>query len=112
MLAHWLGWAPGGVGGVVDKMLSAFTLLAAPTFKWVFCATVAAWWWSSRALKLLPRLRRRPSSFFLIPPFAGLSFVMALVEITALLTIRKQQWLTRQVQVGNDGQIVRTGAGS
>jgi cellulose synthase/poly-beta-1,6-N-acetylglucosamine synthase-like glycosyltransferase len=117
---RWVWRRPYLAYTMLDKMVSAFTLLAAPTFmtlsiiehKWVFCATLAAWWWSSRALKLLPHLRRRPSSFFLIPPFVLLSFVMALVKITALLTIRKQRWLTRQVQVDNDGQIVRTGTGS
>jgi cellulose synthase/poly-beta-1,6-N-acetylglucosamine synthase-like glycosyltransferase len=105
---------------MLDKMVSAFTLLAAPTFmtlsiidgNWAFCLTLAAWWWFSRALKLLPHLRRRPSSFFLIPPFVLLSFGMALLKIGALLTIRKQRWLTRQVEVATDGQIVRTGATS
>lgn len=103
-----------------DKMISAFTLLAAPTFmilsivdrKWGFCIALAIWWWLSRALKLLPHLRRRPSSFFLIPPYVLLSFAMAVIKITALLTIRKQRWLTRQVAVNTDGQIVRTGAAS
>jgi hyaluronan synthase len=32
---------------------------------------------------------------------------MALIKIQALLTIRKQRWLTRQVAVEN-GEIVRT----
>jgi cellulose synthase/poly-beta-1,6-N-acetylglucosamine synthase-like glycosyltransferase len=103
---------------MMDKMISAFTLLAAPTFmvlsvidhKWAFCTALAAWWWFSRALKFLPHLRRRPSSFFLIPPFVLLSFAMAFVKIGALLTIRKQRWLTRQVQVSSDGEVVRTGA--
>jgi cellulose synthase/poly-beta-1,6-N-acetylglucosamine synthase-like glycosyltransferase len=105
---------------MADKMVSAFTLLAAPTFmtlsvlehKWLFCAALAAWWWFSRALKLLPHLRRRPSSFLLIPPYVLLSFAMAVVKIGALLTIRKQRWLTRQVEVGSDGLVVRTGAAS
>jgi cellulose synthase/poly-beta-1,6-N-acetylglucosamine synthase-like glycosyltransferase len=103
---------------MLDKMVSAFTLLAAPTFmiisifrqNWGFCLALVVWWWFSRALKLLPHLRRRPVSFFLIPPFVLLSFAMALIKIAALLTIRKQRWLTRQVQVDSTGQIVRTGA--
>src|SRR5437763_358203 len=77
---------------MIDKMVSAFTLLAAPTFmvlsilahKWLFCTALALWWWVSRSLKLLPHLRRRPSSFFLIPPFVLLSFAMAFVKIAAL----------------------------
>ena len=52
-------------------------------------------------------LRRRPSSFLYIPPFVLLTFVMAVVKIYALLTIRRQRWLTRQVAVV-DGAVVRT----
>ena len=102
---------------MLDKMISAFTLLAAPVFmvlgivnqKWGFVIALAIWWWVSRALKILPHLRRRPSSFFLVPPFVLLSFVMAVVKLCALLTIRKQRWLTREVQVVN-GEVVRTNA--
>ena len=115
---RWAWRRPYLVYTMIDKMISAFTLLAAPTFmtlsiinhKWAFCVALATWWWASRALKFLPHLRRRPSSFFLIPPFVLLSFVMALVKIAALLTIRKQRWLTRQVQVDQSGEVVRTGA--
>ena len=37
-----------------------------------------------------------------------LSFAMAVLKLLALLTIRQQRWLTRQVQVV-DGEVVRTG---
>jgi cellulose synthase/poly-beta-1,6-N-acetylglucosamine synthase-like glycosyltransferase len=101
---------------MIDKGISSFTLLAAPVFMvlaivrhdWVFVVLLAAWWWLSRAIKMLPHLRRRPLSFFLIPPFVLLSFAMAGVKITALCTVRKQRWLTRQVAVVN-GAVVRTG---
>jgi hypothetical protein len=36
-----------------------------------------------------------------------LSWFMALIKLQALLTIRKQKWLTRQVAVEN-GEVVRT----
>ena len=101
---------------MLDKMVSAFTLLAAPVFmtlgvihqNWTFVGALAAWWWFSRTLKLLPHLRRRPSSFWLVPAFVLLSFAMAVLKLLALLTIRQQRWLTRQVQVV-DGEVVRTG---
>jgi hypothetical protein len=57
---------------------------------------------------MLPHLRRRPLSLFLIPPFVLLSFLMAVVKLMALATVRRQRWLTRQVAVVN-GQVVRTG---
>jgi len=101
---------------MLDKAIGCFTLLASPVFMtlavirqdWFFVALLAAWWWFSRAVKMLPHLRRRPSSFFLIPPFVLLSFGMAAIRIVALATIRKQRWLTRQVAVV-DGAVVRTG---
>jgi cellulose synthase/poly-beta-1,6-N-acetylglucosamine synthase-like glycosyltransferase len=101
---------------MLDKAIGCFTLLASPVFMtlavirqdWFFVALLAAWWWISRAVKMLPHLRRRPSSFFLIPPFVLLSFGMAVIRIIGLATIRKQRWLTRQVAVV-DGAVVRTG---
>ena len=65
------------------------------------------WWQISRSAKLLPHLRQRPSSFFFILGYVVVSWVMALIKIYALLTIRKQRWLTRQVAV-EDGEVVRT----
>lgn len=115
-LERWAWRYPFLAYTMIDKMVSGFTLLAAPVFmvlaivsqKWAFVAALAAWWWVSRALKILPHLRRRPSSFWLVPPFVLLSFVMAIIKLTALLTIRRQRWLTRQVSVV-DGEVVRTG---
>jgi cellulose synthase/poly-beta-1,6-N-acetylglucosamine synthase-like glycosyltransferase len=103
---------------MVDKAISAFTLLVGPYFmissliggNYVFCIVLAAWWQISRSAKLLPHLRRRPSSFFLIPGYVVVSWLMALIKLQALLTIRRQQWLTRQVAVEH-GQVVRTSAG-
>jgi len=42
-----------------------------------------------------------------VPAFVGVTFVMAVVKICALVTIRRQRWLTRQVAVV-DGEVVRT----
>jgi len=100
---------------MLDKAVGSFTLLAAPAFMvlaivredWTFVFLLAAWWWISRSIKMLPHLRRRPLSFFLIPPFVLLSFGMAVLKLTALATVRKQRWLTRQVAVVN-GEVVRT----
>lgn len=114
-LERWAWRHPFLAYSMVDKMVGSFSLLVAPVFMtlaiiredWLFVLALACWWWISRAAKLLPHLRRRPSSFFLIPPFILLSFVMALVKLGALATIRRQRWLTRPVAV-IDGQVVRT----
>jgi hypothetical protein len=44
----------------------------------------------------------------LMPLFILVSFTMALVKIYALLTVRRQRWLTRDVAV-IDGELARTG---
>jgi hyaluronan synthase len=101
---------------MLDKAVSGFTLLLGPAFmtysllahNWVFAGVLALWWQISRSAKLLPHLRRRPSSFFLVPGYVVVSWLMALIKLQALVTIRRQRWLTRQVAVQN-GAVVRTG---
>jgi hyaluronan synthase len=100
---------------MIDKGLSAFTLLLGPivmtvalaTGNWMFAAVLLLWWQLSRSAKLLPHIRRRPSSFLFVLPYVVVSWVMAIIKIQALLTIRRQAWLTRQVAVEN-GAVVRT----
>ena len=100
---------------MVDKGISSFTLLLGPIFmvhsiiqqNWLFVGVLALWWQISRSAKLLPHLRRRPSSFFFIPGYVVVSWFMALIKLQALATIRAQRWLTRQVAVEN-GSVVRT----
>ena len=60
---------------------------------------------------MLPHFRRRPDNLRLLPAFIAISIFMAAVKIYALLTIRTQLWLTRDVGVV-DGAVQRTaGAG-
>jgi len=102
---------------MLDKAVSCFTLLVGPSYliyslvtqRWLFVGVLAIWWQISRSAKLLPHLRRQPSSFPLIPGYVLISWVMALIKIWALLTIRQQRWLTRDVAV-EAGEVVRTGA--
>ncbi|HYH29373.1 MAG TPA: glycosyltransferase [Pseudonocardia sp.] len=100
---------------MIDKGVSSFTLLLGPIFmivalatqNWVFAGVLALWWQISRSAKLLPHIRRKPSSFFLVPGYVAVSWVMALIKLQALCTIRRQRWLTREVAVEN-GEVVRT----
>jgi cellulose synthase/poly-beta-1,6-N-acetylglucosamine synthase-like glycosyltransferase len=104
---------------MIDKGVSSFTLLVGPvvmgialaTQNWMFAGVLLLWWQISRSAKLLPHIRRRPSSFFFILPYVVVSWFMALIKIQALLTIRTQAWLTRQVAV-EDGEVVRTTDGA
>lgn len=101
----------------VDKAVGGFTLMVSPVFmalaivhsNWQVVAVLAGWWWVSRAAKHLPHLHRRPSHFFLIPAFVVVSFMVAITKIYALVTVRRQRWLTRDVAVV-DGLLQRTGA--
>jgi hyaluronan synthase len=114
-LRRWAWRHPFLAYTMLDKAIGSFTLLVAPVFMvmaalrhdWVFVSLLAVWWWLSRSVKMLPHLRRRPLSFLLVPPFVLLSFAMAVVKLCALLTVRRQRWLTRPVAVV-DGQVVRT----
>jgi hyaluronan synthase len=103
-----------------DKALSGFTVLLGPIFlttaliaqEWFVAGILVAWWQISRAAKFLPHIVRRPSSFFFVLGYVVVSWIMALIKLRALMTIRQQKWGTRQVAVEN-GQIVRTeGAGA
>lgn len=100
---------------MLDKAMGGFTLFFSPTFmllgiadrNWFLVKCLFAWWWISRSIKVLPHLRRRPQDFFIMPGYVLMTFVMGTIKLAALLTIRKQRWLTRQVQV-QDGQVIRT----
>jgi hyaluronan synthase len=107
-LAYWM----------IDKALGGFTLLAAPVFMttalvqrhFLMAGILGAWWMFSRSAKLLFHLERRPSHLItMMPVYILISFVMSLVKLGALLTIRQQRWLTRDVQVSvKTHQVIRT----
>jgi len=97
-LAYWM----------IDKAVSSFTLLFSPAYlilslvehRYAVAGILGAWWMFSRSAKLLAHLERKPWHFVTMMPFFILvSFAMSLTKIVALLTIRQQRWLTRDVAV-------------
>ncbi|HVF14962.1 MAG TPA: glycosyltransferase, partial [Acidimicrobiales bacterium] len=102
---------------MLDKAIGSFTLLVSAGFMvwslvaghWAVAGILGAWWLVSRSVKMLPHLERRPRDIVLMPAFVVVSIAMAAVKMWALLTVRKQLWLTRDVAVV-DGEVVRTGA--
>src|SRR5882757_9159902 len=97
-LAYWM----------IDKAVSSFTLLFSPAYlilsliehRYAVAGILGAWWMFSRSAKLLAHLERKPWHFITMMPFFILvSFAMSLTKIVALLTIRQQRWLTRDVAV-------------
>jgi hypothetical protein len=51
-----------------------------------------------RGVKILPHLRRHPEDIFLLPVFVAINFLMALVKLYALVTIREQKWIREHYQ--------------
>ncbi|MDT7667843.1 MAG: hypothetical protein QOC74_626, partial [Pseudonocardiales bacterium] len=108
-LAYWM----------IDKAISSFTLLFSPAYlilslvehRYAIAGILGAWWMFSRSAKMLAHLERRPWHFFTMMPFFILvSFAMSLTKIFALLSIRKQRWLTRDVAISAKTKTVgRTG---
>lgn len=88
---------------LVDRIISNFTLLLSLSYffvslvlqLWIPAGVLVAWWLVSRVVKISPNLVRHPSNIRLIPVYIGMNFVMAIVRIYALLTLNRQDWLTR-----------------
>jgi hypothetical protein len=51
-----------------------------------------------RGIKILPHLRRHPEDIPLIPIFIAINFLMALIKLYALITIREQKWIRQHYQ--------------
>lgn len=115
---RWVWRHPFLAFSMIDKAISPFTLLVAPTVMvvaivlghWYVAGLLALWWIVSRSMKMLPHLGRKPHhAVTMMPFFIVMSFLMALVKIAALLTVRRQKWLTRDVAVSAKArQVVRT----
>ena len=113
--SKWVWHRPFLAFSMIDKAVSSFTLLFSAGFMvvalasqaWTVAGILGVWWLVSRSAKMLPHLERRPKDVLIMPAFILVSFAMAVVKIWALLTIRTQRWLTRDVAVV-DGEVVRT----
>lgn len=62
---------------------------------WEIVAIQAVWWHASRAVKILPHLRRRPESVWLLSVFIFASIMSAFIKVYSLATLNTQGWLTR-----------------
>lgn len=88
---------------LVDRIISNFTLLLSLSYflvslvfqLWLPAGVLVLWWLVSRGVRISPNLLRRPSNIRLIPVYVVTNFAMAIVRIYALLTLNRQDWLTR-----------------
>jgi cellulose synthase/poly-beta-1,6-N-acetylglucosamine synthase-like glycosyltransferase len=116
--SRWVWRRPFLAFWMLDKAVGGFTLLAAPTFMalalvnrhFTVAGVLAVWWMLSRSAKMLYHLERRPLHLVtMMPVYIGISFAMSAVKLAALLSIRRQRWLTRDVHVSaRQRQVVRT----
>jgi len=113
--AGWVFRHPYLAFTLIDKSISPFTSLIAPLFfviavvrgDLIVVGAMLVWWLVSRGFKNLPHLRERPIDILLVPMLILISFTLAVTRIRALLTIRTQRWLTRDVAVVG-GELMRT----
>jgi hyaluronan synthase len=87
-----------GLGYFIGALLHA---------QWAIAAVIGLWWLGSRTVKMLPHLRRRPGDLAIVPAFVVATFVIAFLNIWALVTVHHDKWLTRGVEV-RDGAVVHT----
>jgi hyaluronan synthase len=97
----WNGWVwkcPYLAFSMIDRFVSVFTLLLGPIFfsiailenQWGLAISILILWLVGRMIKIFPHLRRNPADLFLLPIYLGVSFLMALTRLYALVTIRDQ----------------------
>jgi cellulose synthase/poly-beta-1,6-N-acetylglucosamine synthase-like glycosyltransferase len=92
---------------MIDRFISTFTLFLGPIFlgfsiyyhQFTVTLAILALWMVGRGIKILPHLRRRPEDILLVPVFVAINFLMALVKLYALVTIREQKWIREHYQL-------------
>jgi hyaluronan synthase len=88
---------------MIDKFTQPFTLILGPVYfffslvwgHWMVALSLVVWWLVSRGIKLYPHLKRRPSDIAILPLYICATYFMAILKIYALMTIRRQGWITR-----------------
>ena len=97
----WNGWVwkcPFLAFCMIDRFISVFTLLLGPIFlsiaiienQWALAISIIILWLVGRTIKIFPHLTRNPIDLLILPVYLGVSFLMALTRLYALVTIRDQ----------------------
>ena len=84
-------------------IISNFTLLLSLSYflvslifqLWLPAGVLVLWWLVSRGVRISPNLLKHPLNIRLIPVYVATNFAMAIMRIYALLTLNRQDWLTR-----------------
>jgi len=88
---------------MIDRFTQPFTLILGPIYfifsiilgHWLITGILLAWWHFSRGIKLYPHLKHRPSDISILPFYIFTTYLMAVLKIYTMVTIRQQGWITR-----------------
>ncbi|MBT4277960.1 glycosyltransferase [Candidatus Falkowbacteria bacterium] len=88
---------------MLDRFTQPFTLVLGPIYfifsiiwgHWLVAGILLLWWHFSRGIKLYPHLRNNPSSILILPIYIITTYLLAVLKIYAMVTIRQQGWITR-----------------
>ena len=105
--ALWEGWVwkhPFLAFVLVDRLVSPLALLLSLMYfivslifqLWIPAAILFVWWFFSRGVRIIPNLQRHPHNIRLVPAYVFANFAMAIVKIYGLLTLNRQDWITRR----------------
>lgn len=103
MIDGWVWKRPALAFFQIDKVIQAFAIILSPIYFFVSLFSglylgaliITAWWIISRAIKILPHLRRKPEDITVLPFYVIYTFLNALLKIYALFTLNTQSWITR-----------------
>jgi cellulose synthase/poly-beta-1,6-N-acetylglucosamine synthase-like glycosyltransferase len=104
IISLWDGWAwknPYLAFYMIDRFITIFTIFFGPIFfsiaiylnDWIVALSIVALWICGRGIKIIPHLRRHPKDIYLLPVYVVINFLVALVKLYALVTIREQKWI-------------------
>jgi glycosyltransferase involved in cell wall biosynthesis len=92
---------------MIDRFVSTFTLFLGPIYfgiavvlqQWVVAGAILCLWIVGRGIKIIPHLRRRPEDTVLVPVFVAINFMIAIIKLYALITLREQKWIRRHYKL-------------
>lgn len=88
---------------MIDRFTQPFTLIIGPIYLifsiiwgyWLAAGILLVWWHLSRGIKLYSHFKHRPADILILPFYILTTYLMAVLKIYALITIRQQGWITR-----------------
>lgn len=88
---------------MIDRLIQPLALIVGPIYfilsiiwgYWLVAAILLVWWHFSRAVKIYPHLKNRPSDLLILPAYVLATYIIAVIKIYDFFTINKHGWITR-----------------